>query len=207
MYDGAVTSPLRTTPADRRALLARHFVEVLEPLIEAGTPFSDLSVEQIITAGGISRSTFYVYFADKTELLRAMAADVIGELVGVGSSWWELPAGASRDDLRAALQPPIDTYREHRTVLGAVVDGAGYDAGLRAALRALVEEVAGSLAAHIRERGAPGLDADRTARWVIWMIERGLYQLVVDADEAEAEALVEALTEIIYAAIYAHKSR
>jgi AcrR family transcriptional regulator len=195
-------SPLRSTTTERRTLLSRHFVSVLEPIIEAGESYNDLSVERIITAGGISRSTFYVYFEDKTALLRAMAQDVIADLVGVGNSWWDLEAGADRDALRAALEPPIAKYREHRTILGAVVEAAGYDGGLRAALRSLVDEVSASLAEHIRTCGAPGLDAERTAQWVIWMIERGLYQLVVTADDDEAERLVDALAQTVWRAVY-----
>ena len=69
-------------------MLSRHFVSVVEELVENGVRYADLSVEAIITAGGISRSTFYVYFEDKGDLLVAMAQDVIGDLVADGASWW-----------------------------------------------------------------------------------------------------------------------
>src|SRR6516225_2261443 len=62
-------------------MLSRHFVSVVENLVENGVRYADLSVEAIITAGGISRSTFYVYFDDKGDLLVAMAQDVISDLL------------------------------------------------------------------------------------------------------------------------------
>ena len=46
------------------------------------------------------------------------------------------------------------------------------------------------------------LDAARTAQWLIWMIERGLYQLVGTADDAEVERQLDSLTEIVWRVVY-----
>jgi TetR/AcrR family transcriptional regulator, ethionamide resistance regulator len=46
------------------------------------------------------------------------------------------------------------------------------------------------------------LDANRTARWLIWMIERGLYQLIGGADGDETDRLLDALTDIVWRVIY-----
>jgi TetR/AcrR family transcriptional regulator, ethionamide resistance regulator len=188
-------------------MLSRHFVGVVEKLVEDGTTYADLSVEAIITAGGISRSTFYVYFDDKGDLLVAMAADVIGDLVSTGSSWWDLPSDATRADLHAALRIPIDTYREHRTILGTVVETAAYDPRVREQHQSLIEQVVPALAKYIagaQNAGAtdPDLDAERTARWLVWMIERGLYQLVGTADDDEVGRELDALTDIVWRVVY-----
>jgi AcrR family transcriptional regulator len=189
-------------------LLSRHFIAVIEPLLEAGERYADLSVEQIITAGGISRSTFYVYFDDKGDLLGAMAQHVTADLIGVGHHWWELAGDASRDELREALRPPIDTYRSHTTILGAVVETAAYDARVKTQQQTLIDEVVASLTRHIEQHqrqgsAAPELDAKRTAQWLIWMIERGLYELVSPAADAEAERLLEAVTDVVWRTLYA----
>jgi AcrR family transcriptional regulator len=165
-------------------------------------------VERIIRAGGVSRSTFYAYFDDKGDLLRAMAEHVISELLDAGLAWWTLPADGTKDDLREALRPAVDTYREHHAVLGAVIETATYDARVREAHVRLVNEVVASLAAHIREHqkqgsACPDLDARRTAEWLIWMDERGLYQVVSRADDREAERLLGALTDIVWRTLYA----
>jgi AcrR family transcriptional regulator len=78
--------------------LSRHFIEVVEPLIAGGERYADLSVERIIKAGAVSRATFYVYFQDKGDLLRAMAQDVIQDLFQAGNSWWALPPDARGPD-------------------------------------------------------------------------------------------------------------
>ena len=81
-----IASPLRPSPEDKRRTLTGHLLGVVEPLLDANRRYADLSVEQIITAGGIARSTFYDYFEDKGALLCAMADDVLDELFAAGSS-------------------------------------------------------------------------------------------------------------------------
>ncbi len=188
-------------------MLSRHFVGIVEGLVENGVRYADLSVEAIITAGGISRSTFYVYFVDKGDLLVAMAEDVIGDLVADGSSWWELPVDATREDLHKALRVPIDTYRKHRTILGTVAETAAYDPRAREQQQNLIDQVVNALTTYISDAQHAGvtdthLDAARTAQWLIWMIERGLYQLVGTADDAEVERQLDALTEIVWRVVY-----
>lgn len=201
------THPLKPSKAERQAALARHFVGVVEELIEGGEPYADLSVERIIKAGGISRATFYAYFEDKGDLLGALAADVIGELFEAGRSWWSFPDDGSKEDLRAALGPAIETYRRHHAILGAAADAAAYDARVREQHERLVSEVAASLAAHIRAAqrsgsACPELDPKRTAGWLIWMHERGLHKLVSRAGTAEAERLLGALTDVVWRTLY-----
>jgi AcrR family transcriptional regulator len=188
-------------------MLSRHFVRVVEELVENGIRYADLSVEAIITAGGISRSTFYVYFDDKGDLLVAMAQDVIGDLLADGASWWELPVGATREDLRKALRVPIDTYRKHRTILGTIAETAAYDPRAQEQQQNLIDQVVTALTTYIGDAQRAGvaddhLDPARTAQWLIWMIERGLYQLVGTADDEEVERQLDSLVEIVWRVVY-----
>ena len=188
-------------------MLSRHFVSVVEQLVENGVRYVDLSVEAIITAGGISRSTFYVYFDDKGDLLVAMAQDVIGDLLADGASWWELPVDATREGLRKALRVPIDTYRKHRTILGTIAETAAYDPRAQEQQQNLIDQVVTALTTYIGDAqragvADPHLDATRTAQWLIWMIERGLYQLVGSADAEEVEHQLDSLVEIVWRVIY-----
>jgi TetR/AcrR family transcriptional regulator, ethionamide resistance regulator len=188
-------------------MLSRHFVGVVEGLVENGVRYADLSVEAIITAGGISRSTFYVYFDDKGDLLVAMARDVIGDLLADGASWWELPVDATSEDLRTALRVPIDTYRKHQTILGAIAETAAYDPRAQEQQQNLIDQVVAALTSYIGDAQAAGVadthvDAARTAQWLIWMIERGLYQLVGTADDVEVERQLDALVEIVWRVVY-----
>ena len=201
------TKPLQPSREERRALLARYFVEAVEPLLEAGESYADISVERLITTVDVSRSTFYVYFDDKADLLRAMGEDVTRDLAEAGAAWFELAPEASRDDLRKALTPLFDTYRRHRTLLGAITETAAYEPRVREQHVALVETAVAGLADHIRAQqaagaAAPELDPDRTARWLTWMLERGLHQLVAPASKAEATRLLDTMTDIAWRTFY-----
>ena len=188
-------------------MLSRHFVGAVEQLVQNGSSYADLSVEAIITAGGISRSTFYVYFADKGDLLVAMAQDVIADLVAAGTAWWELPVDATREDLRDALRVPVDTYRNHRTLLATITETAAYDPRVREQQQHMIDQVVSALTSYITDAQRSGtveatLDASRTAQWMIWMFERGLYHLIGGADDDETERLLDALTDIVWRVIY-----
>jgi AcrR family transcriptional regulator len=203
----STASPLRSTHDDRRGLLSRHFIGVLEPLMEQGEPYPGMSVERIIRAGGIARSTFYAYFADKGELLSAMAEDVISDLFRAGQSWWALPHDAGRAELRAALNPSLDVQRNHRAIMEAVADTAAHDPRVRERQLLLITDVVANLARHIASAqqvgsACPDLDPDRTAQWLVWMLERGLHQLVGPAGAGETEQLLEALTDIVWRTLY-----
>ena len=200
--------PFAVSRDDRRTALARHLVPVVEELVESGTSYASLSVARIIQARGISRSAFYKYFDDKADLLVVMADDVIADLISTGAAWWALPEGGGKAELRAALSAPLGNYRERRMILGAVVEAATYDERVRAKQQWLVSEVTTALAAHIaagQEAGNihPDLDAGRTAKWLVWMFERGLYQEVTPASADEADLMMDAVTDLVWHALYA----
>lgn len=193
--------------ASRRAALVAKMMTVVEELIEAGESFAEVSVERLITGAGISRTTFYVYFEDKGVLLLALAEDVVTQLVGAAEVWWSLPPGAEEADLERALGGIMDVYRRHQRIWGALVDASAYDPNVRESFRGIVEQAADGLAAYIR-RGQKeghlraGLDPDRTAAWLTWMTERGLYQRLPGASDAELKKLLRAQTDIVWFTLY-----
>jgi AcrR family transcriptional regulator len=203
----SVTRKTRSNRAHRRESVQSELLGAVDRLLHNGESYTELSVERLVAEAGLSRSTFYVYFEDKGDLLRALAEDVIVEAGEAGRRWWDLPPDATKDDVRDALRQVFSTYRSHRAVFRAVVDTAAYDSAVSHQFGALVRGLITELAGHIRtgqERGyvKQGLDPDRTAAWLTWMAERGLNQLVADASEDECERLVDALTDILWNTLY-----
>jgi len=200
-------NPLQLAAPERRALLTTHFVGVVEALIEDGASYSELSVERLIRAGGVSRATFYAYFQDKGDLLRGMAQDVANEISEAGEAWWSLPESLAKDDLREGLRPAVDAYLRHKILLRAVAETAAYDERVREAYEALMAEATRRLAAHVRKEqragiAHPGLEPVRTATWLIWMFERGLYQVVSLAPEKAVKGWIDSVTEIVWRTVY-----
>jgi TetR/AcrR family transcriptional regulator, ethionamide resistance regulator len=197
----------RSTRAQRREEIRDLLRSAVEELMADGESYTELSVERIVRAAGISRATFYVYFEDKGDLLRALADDFVERMLEAASEWWSLPPDATRADLRTALNAIFDAYRPHKVIAAAVVEVSSYDANLRALFGDLLERVIGAVAAHVetgQEHGfvEPELDPQRTAAWLTWMAERGLYQLVAPAGPAATERLLDALTDIVWNTLY-----
>jgi len=185
-------------------MLSAHFLAAIEELLEE-TPYAELKVEQIIRAGKISRTTFYVYFTDKADLLRAMAENVTSDLTAV--AFWNLDEDATVDDLRAALSDLVTVYREHRTLLRAVVEGTASDAGLRAVYESVVDKGIAELTAHITQGQrdgavAPQLKPEPTARLLVHMLERSLYEVIGVENAGSDETFLDPLTDIFWRTLY-----
>jgi AcrR family transcriptional regulator len=198
----------RSSRAERRDQIRASLLTAVEQLLEEGESFTELSVERLVARAGLSRSTFYVYFEDKGDLLAAWVSEIVEQLTAAARDWWELPDNPSRADLRSALAKIVDTYKPHTTLMAAVYDAAAYEPTLREEVEAMMAANIAGLRKHIREGQKRGsihedLQPDQTAAWLQWMAERGLHQLVRSATGAELEKLVDAYTDIVWYALYA----
>lgn len=204
----SVTRRNQSTRAQRRDEARERLLEVVEQLLEDGESFTEISVERLVSAAGMSRSTFYVYFEDKGDLLRAWFEEITEELGEAAADWWKLGGEATRDDLKAALDNIVRTYRPHTTLMAATYDAAAYDLSVRELVEGMMEGNGAGLRKHIRAGQKAGfidsgLPPRQTAAWLTWMAERGLHQLVRGADDAELDALIEAYTAIVWNTLYA----
>lgn len=204
----SVTRKSQSSRSERRDEARRRLLGVVEKLLEDGESFTEISVERLVSEAGMSRSTFYVYFEDKGDLLRAWFAEITAELSDAASGWLTLGADATRDDLRAALERVVKTYHPHTTLMAATYDAAAYDTSVRELVEAMMDGNVGGLRKHIKTGQAggfvdPSLPAAQTAAWLTWMAERGLHQLVRTASPAELEKLIDAYTGIVWNTLYA----
>src|SRR2546421_3862867 len=124
----SVTRKPHSDRATRRGEIGRRLLDAVERLLADGESFTEVSVERLVTEAELSRSTFYVYFEDKGDLLQALTADVMTEVIDAARAWWELPPDAQRADLEAAMRGIVSVYRGHMTLMVAVVEAASYDA-------------------------------------------------------------------------------
>jgi len=192
----------------RREEISDRLWRAASALLAKGENFAEISVERLVQEAEISRSTFYVYFEDKGDLLRAWFAQITGELQGAAADWWELQGEIRREDLHAALLKIVDAYRPHTPLMATAYDAASYDTAVREEVTAMMDSNTAGLRKHIR-RGqsegwiAPNLPAAETASWLTWMAERGFHVMLRSADDAETAALVDAYTDVIWNTLYA----
>ncbi|WP_205698864.1 TetR/AcrR family transcriptional regulator [Conexibacter sp. SYSU D00693] len=191
----------------RRDAIRRRLLAALEALLDDGGSFTELPVEALIREAGVARSTFYVYFEDKGDLLLTLAQDVVDDLLVGAADWLSLEAGATQDDLEAALRRFAATYVQHRVIVAAIAETAPHDARLGELLDTrldqLVRELAGHLAAG-QERGLVrrSLDPEPIAVWVSALLERGLHQLAGPGTPAEPDRAAAALAPLLWNALY-----
>jgi AcrR family transcriptional regulator len=204
----SVTRKTHSSRTERRDQLRDRLLTAVEKLLADGENFTELSVERLASEAGISRSTFYVYFEDKGELLRAWFLEIFGRVEGAARQWYGLPPDFSRDDLHDALAHVVATYRPHTTLMAAVVDASGYDPAVRQLVTSMMRRNTASLRKHIRAGQSAGsvdptLPSDETSAWLTWMAERGFHQLVRGASDPEVDRLVDAYTAIVWNTLYA----
>jgi AcrR family transcriptional regulator len=210
----SVTRKTQGSRAERRDQIKTRLLSAVESLLADGENFTELSVERLVTLAGVSRSTFYVYFEDKGELIRAWLAEIISELDVAAQEWWSLGTGGgvSWADLRAALNRVVTVYRPHTTLMAAAFDAAAYDPGVREQVDTMMQRNIAGLRKHIRAGQAAGYVDERllpaqTAAWLQWMAERGLHRLIRDATDDELRELIDAYTTIVWNTLYAGARR
>jgi AcrR family transcriptional regulator len=204
----SVTRKSHSGRAARRDEMRNRLLEVVERLLEQGESYTELSVERLVSEAGMSRSTFYVYFEDKGDLLAAWFGEITQEIEDAARDWQALDAGLTREDLRAALSRIVKSYKPHTTLMAAVYDAAAYDPGVRELVDGMMNWNVAGLRNHIKAGQKTGfIDPDllpqQTAAWLQWMAERGLHQLVRNASPAEVERLIDAYTSIVWNTLYA----
>ena len=204
----SVTRRSQSSRAQRREEIRDRLLTVVERLLSEGESYTELSVERLVTEAQLSRSTFYVYFEDKGDLLRAWFSEIEAEVESAARDWWALGRRSTRDELHAALGQVVAVYRPHTTLMAAMYDAAAYDQAVRELVEAMMDWNTAGLRKHIKtgQREGfidPSLPAKETAAWLTWMAERGLHQLVRQAGDAELERLVDAYTGIVWNTLYA----
>lgn len=204
---GSVTRSARSqTRAEKRDEMSRRLLEALEEHLTT-TTFTEVSVDRLVSEAGISRSAFYLHFADKVDLLRMLYSGVVIELMASAETWWSLPASASKAEVLRGFEILLETYRRHGRVMRAVAEVAGYDTDMRAEFDVMMGRAVGRVAQHIalgqREGSVrDGLDPEPVAACLTWMTERVLLQVLGTADPAEAERHLVAMVDVYWHTLY-----
>jgi AcrR family transcriptional regulator len=198
----------RTARLERDSRIRRELCQAALGLVEE-SPFTELTVDRIATAAGLARSTFYLHFRDKFEVLKAMTEDVIDALYGEAGRWWH-GEGPPEELVRAALEGVVEIYAKNATLLAAVAEVTSYDVGFRDFWRDLVHRFVTATADHIRREQATGrsrpVDPDATAEVLVWMTERSLLVHLSGRSWSEGQT-VEALMAVWMATLYPDDSR
>jgi TetR/AcrR family transcriptional regulator, ethionamide resistance regulator len=198
-------TPREGPPTAKRAAIQAAVLDATEQLLAEGASYADLNIERIATRAGISRTAFYFYFADKRDLLMRLTEDVSALLYGQAEIWW-----SGQDDpepeIRQAFTNIAALYREHGVLIRAVVEVSTYDEEIgsfwRNLLAGFVEQTSKRIVAEQKAGRAPAMNAHATAFALSWMVERTLYQRLVQGEPFSDDELVDALSGVYMRTVY-----
>ena len=180
-------------------------------------PLSSVSVDDLARGAGISRPTFYFYFASKDAVLLTLLDRVVAEadaaMTRAATAFPDLAGAggagvAPREAWRQAIAAYYDTFREHRGLTLAWAEGRSTSPEIRELWATVFDGWVQRSAAVIeaeRARGAapPGVPARDLAVALNSMNERVLYATLSGDGPAVAESdVVDVLLEVWIGAIY-----
>src|SRR5487761_1863651 len=94
---GSITRP-RSQPSKRRAETEAAVLAAVKRLLFEGESFTELGINRIAKEAGVARSTFYLCFQDKTDVLIRLTGSMKDELFAIGAA--RRPAGRARRGVR-----------------------------------------------------------------------------------------------------------
>jgi AcrR family transcriptional regulator len=159
-----------STAGSRRQAVAEQVYDAVEGLLAAGESYTELSVQRIIDAAGVARSTFYAHFPDKSHLLRGLADRMRQDVYELGDAWTRMDN--SLPGLVQTFEKAVAFYRAHKPLLAAINQTAVYEPSLRDFFSSGLESFQARVIEHLRERQAAGLtdpvlDAVKAARIIV----------------------------------------
>lgn len=193
--------------AARRERLGERLLIAVEALLRDST-YRELTLDSIVAEAGISRRTFYNYFDDKGDLLQVLTGDAMGRIIEATTSWWDLPADASRVEVEQALRHLAQGYAPHAALMLAAADAVPHDIRVREAFLRFMSLGVDGIAGYIVKGQQAGvlradIDAGRASHWLTWMMERGLSRLGRLEGGYDPDRVARAATDIIWKSLHA----
>ena len=192
------SDPFRRPPPAQEAILA-----ATERLL-GERRFSELAVSDIITAAGVSRTSFYAHFASRSAVLSACLRRVVGEIAVAVDPFVSATDGDPAAAIRVSLQRWVALAREHGPLLRTVSEEWPHDAELQDLWMDVMATFSAATARVIeRARAAgeapPGADAQALATCLMWGYERVLHVALVDGAVGldDLEAIIEPLAQMM----------
>lgn len=195
----AVTRPRRFDASSRKGDRRREqLLDVAERLLETHPP-SELTIDRVARAAGVSRSSLYFYFEGKWAIVDQLIERASEEMFERNAAVGEAPDLASY--LRATVESAAVGWRERRAVFLAATERSAHANEATDHWRSIMYRFVETIARRIDEESdcSPAVAAlggsRRAAEIACWMVERNLFMHYSRPhDDPDTAALVEALT-------------
>jgi AcrR family transcriptional regulator len=193
------------TPARQRELRAQGR-ETMSRLLEAGLRvfgergYHASRVDDVVRAAKASHGTFYLYFTNKEDLLRALAVDCAHELTRLADTIGPVtPDEAGRAELRAFLARFLETYRRNGPVIRAWMEDQVGDREIdRLGVKAFTA-IGDRLGRRMREAGTDLAVSDQAAVGALMaLLERFSYAVASRRVVVDDDTMLDTLATIVH---------
>jgi AcrR family transcriptional regulator len=170
---------------------------------------NQLSVADIIDAAGVSRTSFYAYFASKTAVIAECLRQVMDLVVVAVRPLHSQSGGDAQTAVRVSLCQWVEVCKTHGALLRTVSEEWPHDDELRTLWFEMLETVTAGTARVIRSARAsgqapPGADPHALAACLMWGYERVLHVALVGQARGlpDPDAIVEPLAQMMVGGLY-----
>lgn len=203
------------TPSSRADRQRQQRRDARQRILEAASRlleerrWTDLRLEDVMAAAGLSRTAFYRHFDDRHTLLLAMLEEV-RDHVGETGIDWKTGTGDPVSALCVGLTELAAAMQEHGRLMQAIADAAAYDPGIRAARHEMIGFFDAVTAQRIRADVAAGRSRVRLPDQVAHALVRMNESLLLDAfghpPYADRREVVATMCEVWVTTIYGREA-
>jgi AcrR family transcriptional regulator len=205
----AVTSTTGGAPAQERKLRDQG-KKTLRKLLDAAVivferrGYHAARVDDIVKVAKTSHGTFYLYFANKEDLFRALLADVTNEMTLLSESLGSIsPSKAGYDELRGWLARFFDLHRRYHPVIRAWTESETSDRELGRLGASVLGGMTRTLAVSISSVEPPvAADPRVAALAMVALIERFSYYVISRNLDVDAEVALDTLAGLLHVGLY-----
>jgi AcrR family transcriptional regulator len=164
-------------------------------------------VDDIARQAGTSHGAFYLYFANKADILEALAVETSERMINLADELEGIELGeAGYRHIRNWVDTFVRSYAQDAPVLNAWVQGAAEDSRFdrlgRELLGRYAARIAKAIERSVKRDGRRSVDPGIAATALVAMLERVCYFWLVRGADFDHEQGVETLTTLCYQAIF-----
>jgi AcrR family transcriptional regulator len=168
-------------------------------------PFRDLTVGELMSGTGSSRSAFYQYFTDLHDLMEALLRGMKDNIFAAAAPWLQ-GEGDPIPLLRESLAGLVQICYQRGPILRAVCDAASSDENLERTWAAFLKDFDDAVAQRIEQQQAMGLGPEYDAYPVAVALNRMDASLMIQQfgrrPRANPDAVLESITRIWISTLY-----
>lgn len=181
----------------------------MRKLLDAGAEvfadrgFHAARVDDIVKVAKTSHGTFYLYFAGKEDLFRALATEVAEEMVGLAEALPPIaPDESGYRELRAWLERFTALYEHYGPVIRAWTEAEIGGSEFGRLGTDVLTEFARVLAEQVQRNASPDVNPQVASAALVAMIERFNYYVLTGQIDVDREAMLDTLAAVTHAGLF-----